>query len=513
MTRRSTDWVLLGTAVLAFLFVVFRAHIQSITIDEALSYSNFVGPDSGPLWVAASNNHLLNSLLMWIFTSLFGVSHLTVRAGALTGAALYISAAYVLCCWIAEGLVVRWALLLCLVGNPFILDFLVAARGYGLASGLLLWAIVAIAAAQRRGLDDGSTRSLAVGCGQASVLAALSFMANFSFAFADAALLIMVSVWACATLRGRGAGFGGYLRIYAACVLPGLLLAGVLAGPVIVKFTKDELVYGAPSFRILLRSLYEATTYEINPRVPSALRPSSRWVGVLFRAIGILSVIQLGVMLFKRGGDSQSRWLRGLVGVVAGTVAISLAASWAAFRFAGVLWPQDRTGIYFVVLLTLLVGMMAAVRVTGRSESLTSVPRMGLTIAMFGLAIYFGLCLRVGYFKEWNWGADTDKVYAALASYNHSCGLKSVAANWRYDAVLNFNRSVAHGDTFDKFPGSLSAEDYPEGKQGYVLSLPDDQAFLAKHDLKVVYRSELGSTIALDPAVCPGAGLDSVGGR
>ena len=38
----------------------------------------------------ASNNHVLNSLLMRLFTSVFGVSHLSVRAPALLGAALYI---------------------------------------------------------------------------------------------------------------------------------------------------------------------------------------------------------------------------------------------------------------------------------------------------------------------------------------------------------------------------------------------------------------------------------------
>ena len=82
---------------------------------------------------------------MRLFTSVFGVSHLTVRAPALIGAAIYIGAAYLLCVKVTPALTVRWPLFVCLVYNPFVFDHLVAARGYALALGFLM-AALAIAA-------------------------------------------------------------------------------------------------------------------------------------------------------------------------------------------------------------------------------------------------------------------------------------------------------------------------------------------------------------------------------
>src|SRR5215470_2912969 len=95
--RPSAQFVLGAAAIFAFLWVFARACLQSITIDEADTYLFFVGRPWPSHWEPSTNNHLLNSLLMRLFTSLFGVSHLSVRAPALIGAAIYIAATYALC--------------------------------------------------------------------------------------------------------------------------------------------------------------------------------------------------------------------------------------------------------------------------------------------------------------------------------------------------------------------------------------------------------------------------------
>jgi len=92
MLRRFYPNILLAvTAVFALLWAVARAAVQSITIDEADTYLVWVARPNPSHWEAASNNHVLNSLLMRLTTGLFGVSHLSVRAPALLGAALYIA--------------------------------------------------------------------------------------------------------------------------------------------------------------------------------------------------------------------------------------------------------------------------------------------------------------------------------------------------------------------------------------------------------------------------------------
>ncbi len=138
VNRYYSSFILPGTAIFALLWAVARACVQSITIDEADTYLVWVARRDPAHWQAASNNHVLNSLLMRLFTSVFPVSQLSVRAPALLGAALYILAAYFLCRKLTPELPTQWPLFVCLVYNPFVFDHLVAARGYALALGFLM---------------------------------------------------------------------------------------------------------------------------------------------------------------------------------------------------------------------------------------------------------------------------------------------------------------------------------------------------------------------------------------
>ena len=115
--------------------------MQSIVGDEATTYIFWVRPVSATHWLISPNNQLLNSILMR-FAVLLGVTHLTVRAPALVGGALFIAAAYWLARRISADPEIQVPLFVALVYNPFVFDFYVAARGYGMALALLLWAII-----------------------------------------------------------------------------------------------------------------------------------------------------------------------------------------------------------------------------------------------------------------------------------------------------------------------------------------------------------------------------------
>jgi len=116
------DLWLIGAAVSAWLWTVVRAHRQAIIVDEARTYNNFVWRLAPAHWEGASNNHLLNSLLMRFFTSVFGVSHLTVRAPALIGAALFIWAAHLLSKLLTAHRLLQITIFVALAFNPFVFD-------------------------------------------------------------------------------------------------------------------------------------------------------------------------------------------------------------------------------------------------------------------------------------------------------------------------------------------------------------------------------------------------------
>src|SRR6185312_3671530 len=100
-----------ATALFAMLWAIARAAVQSITIDEADTYLAWVAGPSPAHWTPSSNNHVLNSISMRLTTSVFGPSHLSVRAPALLGAAIYIAMAWAMCALLGPSLKAQWPLL------------------------------------------------------------------------------------------------------------------------------------------------------------------------------------------------------------------------------------------------------------------------------------------------------------------------------------------------------------------------------------------------------------------
>ena len=499
--RADSRLLLKITALFAMFWVVARACVQAITIDEAVAYSNFALPTIPSHWVAHSANHVLNSALMRLFTSVFGASHLTVRAGAVIGAAVYIYTAHRLSRLIGRDSRLQWALFVCLAFNPLILDFLVASRGYSLAVAFLACAIGVVA--WNLGEDTArGRRSLVGACALSSVCAALSFSANFAFAFVDAGAVVMVFLWAC--FGGPAAGLprreriAERARLLAASVLPGLLGAAYLVGSALMHWRDVQLVYGAKSLRETLASLSEASFYQPNPYVvsPLVLEAVQKAAPYILPLLGAFCVWRLTLILLHRSSPRgpHARWLLALGTVAAGAGVLAIAGHELLFHLFGVLLPKDRTAVYLVFLITLLMGILAAVPVPSRAGGWS---RRGLAFLLFVLAGYYLCCLRLTYFKEWKWDSDVDRVYSVLAYYNHTCGIRDVPVNWRYDASLNFYQELSRRENFSEFQ-SITA--YPAGRKAYVFYYPEDREYIETHGLNVVYLGESGAAVALNPA-------------
>ena len=76
--RVFQELCLLVTDLFAIFWAILRACVQAITIDEAFTYLYFVAQPLSTVWEPSSNNHVLNSLLMWITTHTFGTSNISV---------------------------------------------------------------------------------------------------------------------------------------------------------------------------------------------------------------------------------------------------------------------------------------------------------------------------------------------------------------------------------------------------------------------------------------------------
>jgi hypothetical protein len=451
---RAERFAWLLAAGFALAWCGLRAATQSITIDEATSYQLFAAPSWELCFYSSSGNHVLNSLLTRASTRLFGLSEFTLRLPALLGGAFYLAAAVALCRRLTPRPMLAWTLFACMAFNPFVMDYLVAARGYGLAIGLLLAAVWAFS------VDRRALASLCLG---------LSFCANFSFAYVDGALAAVFAIDAARRARGWRAAIE--------CLAPGALAAALLCGRTVWRYPRDQLYYGAQSLRESATSLLAATFDEWSPSLPDALTslaaPLWPWLAALFVAALVWQAARVAL-----GGPRLGRLLAYACG-------LALLAHWLAFRFLHVPLPLARTGLFFVPLAFLLIGI-------GGAQDGPLWQRRAAVAALLLCAVWFAGCLRLTHFKEWKFNADTRDLFVFLDGVRHSRGLRGVEIDWRYSASLNFYREARGARDLPEF---AFTEPHKEGQPGYVVSAETHLDFVRRQRLAIVYRNRFAGTL------------------
>jgi hypothetical protein len=468
--------LLIATGACAFLWIAARASVQSLTIDESDTFLAYVVRPNLSDWEAASNNHVLNSLLMRLFVTVFGASPFTIRLPALIGAAIYITAVYFLVRLITPGLLLQWSLLVCLVACPFVMDYLVAGRGYSLALAFLTCAITLAVRHKQRG------GSLVRAATLISIGTALSVCANFSFAIADLAIGLLIFIWMWPGVWRDAAA--SRWKTLAAFVLPGLAVGYFFVGPTVLGWPKGQFTWGARSLLDTGRSLLEASLYEPNPYL---LNPRLRHYFVhfgkfLYPLLGVFFLWR-AVLLFRARATVRGATL---ALIAAAALIVTLASHQLLFWFYGILLPLDRTGLYIALFLFLMAGVAAAVPLDSFQGRITA---RGLTGVLALIACYSIGCLRLTYFKEWKYDADMKRVYSVLAYYNRTYGLKDVSTNWRYVAAINAYRELSGRETLHQIGGAPNqVNEYPAGYQAYVVFYPWDFGFVKREGLKLVYH-------------------------
>jgi hypothetical protein len=474
--RRFQEICLILTGLFAIAWSIVRAGVQSITLDEADTYFWFVAKPGVGMFYPYPNNHILNTLLIWLTTHIFGTSAVTVRIPALLGAVLYVSVCYFLCRRISDRFSLQFPLFLCLVLNPFIMDFMVAARGYSLANAFLLAAIAIPVWHHVRGGP-----SLARCCVWASLALGLSFTANFSFAFVDLAVLLALLAWAFAR------GGASKVRIAGWCILPGFCVALLIGGYLLAHWKREDLFYGAQSLGEMTRSLTDASLYRLNPSLGGALSRAMRLLKPhMLPALGILCVCQaIATSMDGSWRDERVRWLAGFAAALAFISAFSVLLHWLAFRIEKLPLPLSRTGIFLVPLCCLLAGAIAAA--PARSV-ISQWLRRGIIALFICLACYFLSCLRLTYFKEYEYDADVKDVYAVLEQLRQKYGVTDVAAHGTYLSSLNFYRVAAKNNSFPPFVPVM--DDHPVAKTINVLEVNYEKQFIDSEGLVVIYQGE-----------------------
>jgi hypothetical protein len=472
-----------------FAFVVIRAYLQAVTIDEADSAMFYALKEDPAHWAAGSANHILNTILVRFVTTIFGVSAFIIRIPAIAGAFLY----FVAIARIAGRLSFDrpqwqfWVLFGLLGTNPLLLDHLVAARGYSLAIGFLTLALSELFEDQ----DPATVRRV-------GLYVALAFVANFSFAFAG------LSVYGLAVWRS-----GLRWRIVPS-IIPGLTVVLVFGSFALWTWGSGQFVFGAQTWRETLETLAEYTVYRPNPQIinPLLLHIADRVERFILPALIVAWILSLLVHMIRK--VRKVEWNPASVTLFA-LVATSLCH--AALRWSWqILLPKERTALWLLVF-----GLVFLAAASTQDQPQTWKSRLALVTSVTLLFSQLAN-LRMDHFKEWRFNADSDKAFAAFECVRPllppDLDVESTYSQWPYVAAYNFNR-VAHRrwnfpilrQEIEKF-----LDHPPPGRMVYFMNIDETRDFIAAEGLTIIYESKLSReslAVRVDPetvrlkAACP----------
>ncbi|HEV2690958.1 MAG TPA: hypothetical protein VGV35_20520, partial [Bryobacteraceae bacterium] len=367
--------------------------------------------------------------------------------------------------------------------NPLMLDFMVAARGYGIAVSGLTYAILALLDYLRA--TDGGRRSLY----WAALGIYVSIGSNLS-ALIPCAMLMFSFLLIVAAARG-------VKRALLECSLLAMPVAAFLTAIYFVfplhSANREHFYVGFPdwwqSFRNLIQVSFYHAGYIGDPRgVPPVVSAYLTVVAVVTGALLLWIAARWfrGIAALRRGGTlTESAFL-----LTAGAMWGSIAILFLAHHLLGLLYPVDRTGLYFLALMPIAV-------MTGGGR--------WMPISVFASAmvlIAFACQWNTRFFYVWRFDADTKEIMRVLEQrVGKAAGPVRLGISWPLDPSISFYRAT-RGDTW------MAPVDRrgPDGQYDYYVITPpmtdlklDDRPVLAKRSLTTIYEGPVSKTVLAIP--------------
>ncbi len=470
-------------------------------MDEATTYNDFASLPFWWMWrVFDANHHVLHTILCHISTSVLPLSAFSLRLPSLAGGALYLWAAYRVCALLCPRPPVLLSTYALLTLNPFLLDYLSAARGYGLASAFWM-ASVYFALRLLRQSDDPPALQEAM---QAGLFAGLSVAANLSFAFAAVPELLALGA-VLSNSRKTECGAIRSLRSLTVRAAPfallswrrpsGRLVASLVAPALAVFLLIDLLpllhnhrpfILGAASVRASFDSVaghvlfYSSGKFDVAGLLADPT-PAELWILGIARWGAISAGMAAALfLLFQLRSSlafaSESLRFALFLGVQLGLSMVCLAAAHSVF---GVLYPVARSGIYLMLAVPLFCAAIAPC-VTTPPWAATALERV-YVIAAGALALWFLAAIQFTTYSEWRFDRNTLELFHRIqdAARRDNRMQARVGTTYLLAPPLEFYRRALH-DTWlapvESFNGAALAARAKLDQFDYFATLPQDES-------------------------------------
>jgi hypothetical protein len=452
-------WVILA-AVLSL--NVFRAVTQSLTIDEAFTYKVFVAAP----WEEARqhvdpNNHVLNTLLEKISVGWWWPSESAIRTPSLLGGALYMGAALFLIN-LLFGITWKSVVVFCaMILNPIVLDYMSAARGYSLALGFLLCALLLMA---RAALKPGGKIADTCLHGAVGVAMGLSASANLAFAIPCGVAMVVSLIWA-----RKGDSEQSWLRaglmFATAGVTFGELMFGTFEEANVATFSLGEASVVRSIHVLFLRS-FQFPTVAGGSLLPPLLAVVTGPLLIACLVGVVASIRKPGLLLFPLT----------LLGSVAALGALHLAV--------GLPYPYERTGIYVLPLMTLTIA--------GGIEVRWKILSRAALLFLCAITVQYALELKADWYEEWKFDAGTKRAMQALTRFHGPDPVPSrMGISWVYQDSATYYARVWYLDWL----APLTRDDPGSADFDYYYLRDEEQALVAERGLVILYRDPVSNAV------------------
>ncbi|HEY7335804.1 MAG TPA: hypothetical protein VH639_13035 [Bryobacteraceae bacterium] len=386
-------------------FCAYRAATQSFTSDEAFSYNEFISGDWSRLYDSFSaNNHLLYSILAKLSIGAFGASEFALRLPSVLSGFFFVLGVYYLLREAGCSRAVTWMAMIGLSLHPLLLDFSVAARGYGLSMALFVWAIYFLL----RGRDIF-----------AGALAGLAISANLTLLYPAVGLIL------CPLLL-RKDGFENRIQGFLRLTFTLLAVFGAVYYESLSQATLTNFYVGTTTIRDSVLNLIVSSIFD---RV---------WRGIFgsFDAAHMIEFAALpAIMLFAC--VKSLPYPRNIKLAPLTILLVALTELIAAHYILGLRYPIDRLGLYLIVLFAL--AWAVALSSTGNPWI------RGVNGAIAGLIVLqFATQLQARWFQVWEYDDATKQMALRIENETRDKPPDSVkiGATWWQQPALEFYRKV-----------------------------------------------------------------------
>lgn len=435
-----------------WLWSVYRAASQSITTDEAYTYQLYLERD----WRAVfrdydANNHVLYTLLTRLVIPRLGRSEFALRFVSISFGALFFVAVYQLCRLLFRASWLFLPSVITVAYNPYVLDFVCAARGYGPGVALVLAGLYALL---RYG-QDGSCRWLG-GAGWSFGLA-IGMNLTMVFPVAAAQLVFGIHWWR----DGR--------EFLHRTVLPCLAVAFVINALPLSHAQRDNFYVGA---RTLAGTVETLSTFSLRHHLTPLEELQNRAVDLALWLVPSWTAAAVGLVLWRGGWAHRllaCTWLVLLMFIVSAHIGLQLP------------YPEFRTGLYLIPLTTLVL-------LCGVEAGVHPFLRAVLAAPQVVVGLLFVAQLGATTFAEWPFDAGTRRVAERLEMLGpclrrgRSERLR-LGCSWVLDKSLSYYRSRRRMEWIAPITRASVDDDWDI----YVL-LPEDAGIMEKRNLEVLYE-------------------------